>query len=167
MKKTVMHPEYGKITYEESIWTGKKTLSVNGVVLPKDGKNSYLLAAGQDSTYVTLNGNAVTGASVVIRGQEIVIYPKPTVLDWILSCLPFVLILVWGNNPALCSIVPVAGGAIGGALGAAASIVAMLNMRQKPVGKKLLISLLALLATFGIGALVGYILLIVLIAATM
>lgn len=166
MKNTVMHPEFGKITYEENFWTGKRTISVNGTVLPKRTKNSYLLAAGENSTYVDLKGSAFIGASIVIRGQEIVIYPKPTVLDWIFSLLPIVLMLVWGNSVQLCSIIPVVGGAIGGGLGGAAMVVTMLNLRGKRVGGKLLVALVATLVTFLIGAVLGYILLAALIAGT-
>ena len=36
----------------------------------------------------------------------------------VLSVIPFALILVWGNSVSLCSIVPVVGGFIGGAVSA-------------------------------------------------
>ena len=31
MKEIVNHPIYGEIIYNENIWTGKRTLTVNGV----------------------------------------------------------------------------------------------------------------------------------------
>lgn len=159
MNKTVMHPVYGAITYDENIWTGKKTVTVNGVPLAKRTKNIFSLSNGAESIPVTLKGNAMTGASIVIGGEALELYPKPSVLDWILSMLPFVLVMVWGNSRALCEIVPVVGGAIGGAVSGMAIVLCMTALREKSVGKKLLIALLALAATFAVCAAIGYVIL--------
>ena len=43
----------------------------------------------------------------------------------------------------------------------------MTNIREKPLGKKLLVSLLTLLGTFAVGAVLGYLFLGVLIAGSM
>lgn len=161
MNKTVMHPVYGAVTFEENIWTGKKTIAINGTMLPQRQKNLYFLANGEESIPVILKGNALTGASVVIGGEELVLYSKPSVLDWILGVLPFVLVLVWGNSPALCAIVPVVGGAIGGAIGGLAMVLCMTQLREKTLGKKLLIGLLSLAATFAVCAAIGYVILAV------
>ena len=159
MNKTVMHPVYGAITYDENIWTGKKTVAINGTVLPQRQKNIFFLPNGEESIPVTLKGNSMTGASIVIGGEEFVVYSKPSVLDWILSILPFVLVMVWGNSRALCAIVPVVGGAIGGAISGMAIVLCASAIREKPVGKKLLIALLALVATFAACAAIGYVIL--------
>lgn len=166
MKKTIMHPAWGQITYEENIWTGKKTVTVNGTALPKAGKNQFTFRQGEMLTVVSLQGNALSGATLHICGQQFELYPKPSVLDWLLSALPFVLVLIWGNSKALCSIIPVIGGAIGGGLGGLSLIITMLNVRGKPVGTKLLAALLAMLITFAVGAALGYIFLMVLVAAS-
>ena len=62
-----------------------------------------------------------------------------------------VLIIVWGNNVALCSIVPIVGGAIGGAISGVMGVLNLYAMRSvKNVGIKLAIFAGMLVATFGI-----------------
>lgn len=167
MNKTIMHAVYGVIMLDENIWTGKKNLAINGKLLPKRKKNVYLLGEGETAIPVTLKGSTLTGASVIIGGEEITIIPNPSTLDWLLSSLPFVLMLIWGNSVALCSIIPVIGGGIGGAIGGLGIVLCMTNIREKPLGKKLLVSLLTLLGTFAVGAVLGYLFLGVLIAGSM
>lgn len=166
MIKTVVHPVYGTIALDENIWTGKKSLSIRGQALTKCRKNTYSLTGEDDGILVTLKGSTVTGAKVIIRGEEIQICPKPSTLDWLLSAIPFILIMVWSMNPALCAIVPVVGGAIGGALGGLAVVLSITNIQEKPLGKKLLVSLLATLATFAVGAALGYVVVFAMVAAT-
>lgn len=167
MKKTITHPTFGEITYEESLWTGKKTIAIGGTVLPKESKNRYLMGYGENAIPVAVQGSVLTGVSINIQGQWIEIFSKPAWYDWALSILPFVLILVWGNSVQLCSIIPVIGGAIGGALGGGAMVLTMLHIREKGMGRKLLIALLTTLVTFVIGAVLGYVFLVALLAGTM
>lgn len=156
MKKSIIHPSYGEIVYEEGIWSGKKSISINGTPLQKVKKNEYLLGEGENAVQVTLGGSVLTGVALSIRGEDIWIVPKPTGLDWILSAVPFVLILAWGNSVKLCSIIPVVGGAIGGAIGGVAMVVTMFMIREKKFAVKLLTALLATALTFGGGAALGY-----------
>ena len=166
MIKIVSHAVYGVITLDENFWTGKKVLTVNGQTLTKSRKNTYILPGAEGDTLVTLKGGVLTGATLIIHGVEVEICPKPSTLDWLLSALPLFLIMVWGNNVALCSIVPIAGGVVGGALGGLALAISLPKIQESPVGKKLLISLLATLATLAAGAVLGYVMVIALIAAT-
>ncbi len=152
MKKSIIHPSYGEIVYEEGIWSGKKSIFINGTPLQKVKKNEYLLGVGENAVPVTLGGSVMTGVALSIRDEDIWIVPKPTWLDWILSAIPFILILVWGNNVQLCSIIPVMGGAIGGALGGLAMVITIFMIREKNIAIKLLTSILATLVTFAIGA---------------
>ena len=156
MKQTIKHPVMGEITYEESLWSGKKTISIHGTVLQKVKKDTYCWDHDGQQRQVILRGNVLTGATLIMDDEEIVLSPKPTLLDWLLSFLPFGIIMVWGNNPYLCSIIPVAGGAIGGALGGAGLVITMLKVREKRGVKKVLIALLATLITFVIGAVLGF-----------
>ena len=41
MKKEINHSEFGKIVYEENLWTGSKNISINGVKLSKISKTSF------------------------------------------------------------------------------------------------------------------------------
>ena len=166
MKKIVMHPEYGRIIYEENIWTGKKSLAVNGKCLKKGRKNVFTLEDGENTLYVTLKGNALTGVTATIQGQDIVILPKLSGLDYILCLLPFALIMIWGNSQALCSIIPVVGGAIGGGLSGLAGVLCVSMMREKTTGQKIFISLLATVITFLICAAIGFIIVLSMLSGT-
>jgi hypothetical protein len=157
MKKIMQHPVYGEIVYEESLWTGRKTLSVNGTVLQKVSKDTYSIPLGDESTRGILKGNVLTGVCLNISGEDIWIVPKAAWLDWVLSALPFMVIMLWGNNPRLCSIFPVVGGAIGGALGGVGAVITMLFVRSKKGFVKVMTGLLIALATFAIGAVLGFV----------
>ena len=100
-----------------------------------------------------MKGNVLTGVCLNIGGEDIWIVPKAGALDWVLSALPFALIMLWGNNPQLCSLIPVVGGAIGGA----GVIITMLSVRDKKGFGKVLTGLLIALATFAIGAVLGFV----------
>ena len=156
MKKTMQHPVYGEIVYEESLWTGRKTLSVNGTVLQKVSKDTYSIPLADESTRGILKGNVLTGVCLNIFDEEIWVVSKAAWLDWVLSALPFMVIMLWGNNPRLCSIFPVVGGAIGGALGGAGAVITMLFVRSKKGFVKVMTGLLIALATFAIGAVLGF-----------
>lgn len=156
MKKTIMHPTYGEIVYEEGIWSGKRTFTINGIAMQKISKDTYVFMIGEESIQAVLQGSMLTGASLNIRGEKIWIISKPKWYDWLLSFLPFAIIMIWGNSASLCSMIPVAGGAIGGALGGAGLVITMFNVREKRGVQKILTALLATLVTFAVGVAMGY-----------
>ena len=142
MKETMKHPVYGEITYNESYWTGKKVLTVNGVKAKAISKKEFVIGEKK----AVLNGSALTGVSLVVDGETLQLSPKPKWYEVVLAILPFLFITTWGNNSTLCSIFPIIGGAIGGALGGAGAIVSLLLMRKaKNVFAKILIGLAATL----------------------
>lgn len=156
MKKVILHPTYGEIVYEEGFWSGKRAFTVNGAAMRKVSKDTYTFIVGEESVQATLKSNMLAGAFLDICGEKVWIISKPKWYDWLLSFLPFAIIMLWGNSAQLCSIVPVAGGAIGGALGGAGLVITMFNVREKRGVKKILTALLATLITFTIGAALGY-----------
>ena len=98
----------------------------------------------------------VTGVKLVTDAEEIVLLPPPTWYEIVFTAIAFGLIFVWGNSVALCSILPLVGGAIGGAIiGAGVVVNLMLMRRAKSVGKKLLIGLAIFAATFFVCLLIG------------
>ena len=155
MKKVIMHPTYGEIVYEEGFWSGKRTFTVNGTAMQKISKDTYTFIVGEESVQAVLQGSMLMGASLNIRGEKIWIISKPKLYDWLLSFLPFAIIMIWGNSAPLCSIIPVAGGAIGGALGGAGLVITMFLIREKRGARKILTALLAALLTFAVGAALG------------
>lgn len=94
--------------YEENFWTGKKSLTVNGVPLTKTGKRQFSVTK-EDGTvsYITVKGSFLSGISLLTSEGEVVLV-KNKWYDWVLIFLPMVGIVV---GVAGC-------GAIGGGLSA-------------------------------------------------
>ncbi len=158
MKVVVKNEKYGTIEYNESFWTGKKTIYVGGKLLTKKAKNKYAYSSEEGEISVKVNGNTFSGLDLMIMGNRVEIIPKTSVLEYILALIPFIVVLIWGNSVYLCSIFPVVGGAIGGAISGAASVIGMMFMkRNKNFLVKILISLVTLAITmlicFGIAVL--------------
>ena len=148
MKYTTNHPTLGSIVYEEDFWSGKKSLFVSGKELERKGKNTFFISGNDGGQEMTLNGNTILGASLAFGGECIEIVPRPRWYEILCSLSIFIFILIWGNSVALCSILPIIGGAIGGAVSAlmAMSCLIAIKLRQKML-HKLLTWLLMLAAT--------------------
>ena len=104
MRKVVQ--AYGKeVVYEESFWTGKKTISINGLKLMKVKKNIYT----DGTNNYELKGSNLTG--VTLFGPEtIIILEKLTGFQIACAVIPII----------LCALI---GGAIGAIFGCLASLV--------------------------------------------
>ncbi|MBQ7326427.1 MAG: hypothetical protein IJW93_03000 [Clostridia bacterium] len=156
MRHTLMHPTLGEIVYEENFWTGKKAICVGGKSLYKLNKTTYALGTGDEKKVFTLSGNSYFGASLTVDGETIQIVPKSKWYELALSALIVAFNIVWGNSVVLCSIIPIVGGGIGGAISAGMAMVALLKMKETDeIWKKVLIALgfflASLLACFVLG----------------
>lgn len=139
MKVAKQHTEYGEIVYDESAWTGKKTLFIDGKQLEKVSKNEFVTENG-DSVFV--KGSLLTGTKVTIGNETIELTPSIKWYEAVLALLPLIFNLVWGNVVALCAIIPMVGGAIGGLInGGIAMLSLMLMKRTQSVGLKIIIGL--------------------------
>lgn len=144
MKESVQHPLYGEIVYNESFWTGKKTLTAEKVDVQTVSKKEFMI----DDKKATIKGGYFTGIKLYIDNETIELSPKPKWYEIVLAVLPVLFLLTWGNSASLSAIFPVVGGAIGGALGALGSIISLLLMKKsKSPMFKVLIGAGALLAT--------------------
>ena len=144
MQETIMHSVFGEIVYNENAVTGKKTITVNGEAAIALSRKEFLV----DGKKATLKGSFITGVELYIDDEKIVLLPKPRWYESLLSVLPFVFILIWGNNVYLCSIFPVLGGALGGALGALGSMLSLVLMKKADLAlNKVLIGLAAFVLT--------------------
>ena len=112
MKASITHPSYGEIVYSESIWTGKKSLIINGTAVQPVSKTEFMIGENK----AVLKGNYLTGVSLSIGDETIELSPKSKWYEIVLAVLPIVFLLTWGNSATLCSIFPVIGGAIGAKL---------------------------------------------------
>lgn len=148
MKETIQHEKYGEILYDENFWTGRKELSINGVQLKRISRKEFQMDNG---TKATVKGSFLFGAKLAVENDTIQLTPTIKWYEITLCILPFLLVMIWGNVPALCEIIPVVGGAIGGFISALLSFVGLFFMRSvKPIWAKLLIALATLAVTFGI-----------------
>ncbi len=153
MKYTVTNELLGTVEVNESIWTGKKELFLNGQPVQKVSNKVFALPNGEQ---IFLNGNTLSGITLQYGTENIRVSPRPKWYEIALSILPFILVLVWGSSRTLCEIVPVVGGAIGGgisAIGGVLNFVAIKNVRSVTV--KILISIGVLALTFLICFLIG------------
>lgn len=130
------------VGYEESLWTGKKTLYVNNAVCRKVSKTHYAYWDGNKEHFIIVNGNSFKGVTLKMEEGEFVVEKKPAWYEYILSFFAALLIIVWGNSVALTEYFVVVGGAIGGAIG---GLFGALNLnwirRTENVWLKILISL--------------------------
>ena len=161
MQVTINHPRFGMIDYTESVWTGKKKIMINGVELVQADRTHY---AFPDGKLISVTGNFLSGAAVEIDGERIGLTEKIKWYEILLGCLPFFIVLVWGNSPALVKVIPMVGrvinraigGAIGVGLGSVLSVLSLFFLKSvKPIGLKILIGIGMMAVAFGVGALLG------------
>ena len=144
MQERYVHPFYGEIVYDESVWTGKKTVAIDGQELQKINKNKFMF----NDKEVVVKGSSIFGVKLCIDGETVELNKKSAWYEIALAFLPFLFLITWGNIPALCSIFPVIGGAIGGGLGAASGMVYLfLSKKMKNPILKILFGLGMFVAT--------------------
>ena len=144
---------FGKIEYEESL-TGRKTLIIDGVPLTQTDKKTF---RKPDGTTFTLNGSYMSGVTLISEGREVCVSMKTKWYEYVLAFLPFAIVCVWGNNPALVAFVPMVGGVIGGVVSALVSVYALLAMKKSnKVTGKILIGLIFAAMNLGACILIGY-----------
>lgn len=118
--------------YDENIWTGKKTLKLNGELITKVGRNQYQI---KEQLY-TLKGNLFTSITLINQNDKIVLVDKLEWFEYVLAVLPFIVAII--------------GGLIGGIFGGLACVVNLVVMRSKSnilikVGSSLLLTGVAFL----------------------
>ena len=159
MKRVIQHPELGEIIYEESFWTGKKKLSINGEQLISKSRNVFETSDGKT---VTLKGNIINGTKAEIDGNTVEISPSTKWYEYVLSFISFAFVLVWGNVPSLCAIFPIVGGAIGGFISA---LISMLNIYLIKKTDKIWLKVVISLASFVVAVLICYLLALAILSA--
>lgn len=156
MKSTVHHVGYGQIEYNESFWTGKRSITIDGQALTKKTRNVFILESENGPLECKVKGSALFGCSLCIDNDVITVTEACRWYEAICSLLICIFVLVWGNVPALCEIFPIIGGAIGGAICGCTACANLFLMKQtKNVAVKLLIWLgifaLTIVACFILG----------------
>ena len=78
-----------------------------------------------------MKGSALTGNSLIIDGETLVLSQKSKWYEIFLAVFPLIFLLIWGNSSSLCAIFPVVGGAIGGALGGLSLCISLFLMKKE------------------------------------
>ena len=148
MNTTVQHPVLGQISYDENMWSGKVSITINHVPLQKIKKRQFQYNTPEGSFPVTVKGNWANGLTLNVKGEEITLIKKPEWYVLAFSIFMFALVLIWGNIPSLFAILPMVSGAIGGAVSAMYGLlnITICRKTQNPM-MKLLICLGFLAAT--------------------
>lgn len=146
--KEIKESKFGKIIYEEGFWSGKKTITIGDTILTNVSKTEFEYEENGEKVKVELIGNFFTGISLKIKEEIVEITPKTKWYETTFAILPFIFDMIWGNVPALCSIFPIVGGAIGGAMTALGGILILNYIKKTSLVKyKILIGIGGFVAT--------------------
>lgn len=122
----------------------------------KGKKFTFSTVINDHNVEATVAGNIYKGATLNVGNEKFEIYPKTIWYEYILAILPFIIILFWGNNVQLCSIIPVVGGAIGGGISGALGFLSLTVMKtQKKPLIKVLVGIIFFIITFATCAAIG------------
>ena len=153
MKEIVQHEKYGTIEFSEGNFIANRQITINGQLLAKKSNKIFYLA---DNTEVKVEGGLFTGVKLNINGETIQISNAGKWYELAIYIAGFVLLMIWSNSIALCSIVPMVGGAIGGLLYAIPAVLGFsVSVKQKNPILKVTIVLCSVLLGLFLCAIVG------------
>ena len=105
-----------ELCYEEGFWTGKKTITYNGVLLKKIKRNVYEYKDGEITEQFEVKGNQLFGITIKMFGQVVEVARKASALELVLMFMVFVPCLLFG--------------AIGGFFGAGLGVITLTIIRR-------------------------------------
>ena len=147
--KAIVNNEQTKnkeLYYEEGFWTGKRTITYNGILLKKIKMNLYEYDDGEKIEQFQIKGNQLFGVSISMFGNNVEVSRKLTWYEIVMAVLVFIPCILFG--------------AIGGAIGGALGFTNLTIIRQvEKVYLKIIISAQFLIAGFLLSYLIGYVVL--------
>ena len=153
MKEIIQHEKYGIIEFSEGDFIANRQIVINGQPLQKKSNKIFYLA---DNTEVKGEGNLFSGVKLNIGGEMVQISNSGKWYELAIYIAGFVLLMVWRNSIALCSIVPMVGGAIGGFLYAIPAVIGFsVSVKQKNPILKTTITLCSVLLGLILCAIAG------------
>lgn len=129
MKVKTKHETLGNIEYFESAWTGKKEITINGKGLEKIDKSTFKHTLDNKEMLAKIEGNYLAGSKLTIENQTIQLTPAIKWYELLLSVMIVAFVCIWGNVVALCNIIPILGGAVGGAISGLFAILNLVTMK--------------------------------------
>ena len=79
-----------ELCYEEGFWTGKKTITYNGVLLKKIKRNVYEYKDGEITEQFEVKGNQLFGITIKMFGQVVEVARKSSALELTMMFLVFI-----------------------------------------------------------------------------
>ena len=147
--KAIVNNEQTKnkdLYYEEGFWTGKRTITYNGILLKKIKMNLYEYDDGEKIEQFQIKGNQLFGVSISMFGNNVEVSRKLTWYEIVMAVIVFIPCFLFG--------------AIGGAIGGALGFTNLTIIRQvEKVYLKVIISAQFLIAGFLLSYLIGYVVL--------
>jgi hypothetical protein len=143
MKATILTEKYGEIVYEENMWTGKKKICINGILLTKFNKKNYVGTVGGERLTVVISGGYLTGVVIEINGGLKYRVTEPAKwYDYVLAFIWVPVYLVLSVTPAFYMTFPIVGGALGVAVAGIGEALAMYTIKpMQNIALKIVISL--------------------------
>ena len=153
MKEIIQHEKYGTIEFSEGNIIANRKITVNGQELEKKSNKLFYL---DNDTPVTVTGSLFSGVKLEINGDKVQISNPGKWYEIAIYIIGFVILLVWSNSYALCSILPMIGGAIGGLLYAIPAVIGFaFSVKQKNPILKITITLCSVLLGLILCVIVG------------
>lgn len=90
MIMTCVSEKYGPISYEESIWTGKRKIIVNGILLKKEKKKIYTYCDGDRFIYVEVIGSILTGIKLKIGEEKLTLLKETMFYEYFMMISPLI-----------------------------------------------------------------------------
>ena len=103
MKEVTMNETLGEIVYEENVWTGKKSLTVNGETLEKTGKKTFRFADGRCTN---VKGSMIFGTKMTVGNDTISISKPLTWYEYIIAIIIPAFVIIWGASSGTGSDIP-------------------------------------------------------------
>ena len=96
-----------ELYYEESFWTGKRTIKYNGIYLNKIKRNMNEYKDGDTTEQFAIKGNQLVGVTIQMFGNIVDVFRKLSWYEVVMSLLVFIPCILFGAI----------GGLFGGLLG--------------------------------------------------
>ena len=105
-----------ELCFEEGFWTGKKTITYNGVLLKKIKRNVYEYKDGEITEQFEVKGNQLFGITIKMFGQVVEVARKSSALELTMMFLVFIPCILFG--------------AIGGFFGGGLAVITLTVIRR-------------------------------------
>lgn len=70
MRSVIQTQKYGEIVFDESYWTGRKTVTVGGVQLKKVNKKTFVGEINGEQVTALITGSFLSGAIIDVNGDK-------------------------------------------------------------------------------------------------